>query len=269
MADEVAPLPARAGQGRDLILGRLGQRVALAVLVVGIWWVAALGTPEYVFPGPAAVWDSLARLAGEGVLFEHIAITFYRVVGGFLMAAVVGVPLGVLLGASRGLGSFLEPVLTIIAAVSSTCWAILAVIWFGLSDATPMFVVFMTALPLVATNVWQGTRNVSWEWLELARAMQLGRARTFTKIYVPSILPYFYSASRLALGFGWRVSLVAEALGAGSGVGYMILRAADLVQTAQVFAWTIAVVATMLLIEGLFIRPTESWLFRWKKQAES
>jgi NitT/TauT family transport system permease protein len=153
--------------------------------------------------------------------------------------------------------------------VSSAIWAIFAVVWFGLSPMTPVFVVLMTALPLIVTNVWQGTQAVNADYIELARALRFSRTKTLRKIYVPSILPYFFSGARLAFGFGWRVSLVAETLGASSGVGYRLRQAADLIQTDQVFAWTLTQIAMMVLLEGAILRPLERYLFRWRRDVRS
>src|SRR6185369_17585190 len=108
---------------------------------------------------------------------------------------------------------------------------------------------FMTAMPLMITNVWQGTRGVNAEFIELAHTLRMPAWKVMTKIYLPTILPYFFSGARLAFGFGWRVSLVAETLGASSGVGYRLRQASDLIQMDQVFAWTIVQVAMMLVIE--------------------
>jgi len=96
-----------------------------------------------------------------------------------------------------------------------------------------------------------------------------GRTKVMTKIYLPAILPYFFSGARLAFAFGWRVSLVAETLGASSGVGYRLRQSADLIQTDQVFAWTITMIAMMATLEMGAFRPLENHLFRWKKEAES
>jgi len=84
-----------------------------------------------------------------------------------------------------------------------------------------------------------------------------------------TILPYFFSGARLAFGFGWRVSLVAETIGSSSGVGYRLRQAADLIQTDQVFAWTLTLVIMMATLEMGFLKPLENHLFRWKKEAEA
>jgi NitT/TauT family transport system permease protein len=122
----------------------------------------------------------------------------------------------------------------------------------------------MTAMPLILTNVWQGAQTVERQYIELARSFRMSRLQILLKISLPSILPYFFSGARLAFGFGWRVSLVAETLGASDGIGYRLRQAADLVQSDQVFAWTVLLVALMLLLEAGVLKPLERRLFRWK-----
>lgn len=245
------------------------QRTALLVLFILAWWVASLFTPVYVLPGPDRVAQRLWMLATEGDLFGNLFTTLVRVLAGFAVAVVIGVPGGILLGSNRALGAFFEPVLPVMNTVSSAIWAIFAIIWFGLSPLTPIFVVLMTALPLIITNVWQGTQAVNADFVELAHTLRFSRMRTLWKIYVPSILPYFFSGARLAFGFGWRVSLVAETLGASSGVGYRLRQASDLIQTDQVFAWTIAQIVMMVIIEIGILAPLERHLFRWRRDVRT
>ncbi len=245
------------------------QRIGLLAVIVVIWWILSLGLPQFVMPGPARVFKALAALAASGDLWNNLIITLGRVAAGFLLATAIGVPFGILLGANRWVGDFFEPILPVLNTVSSAIWAIFAIIWFGISNATTIFVVFMTALPLIVTNVWQGTRTVNADFIELAHTLRMPSVKVMTKIYVPTILPYFFSGARLAFGFGWRVSLVAETLGASSGVGYRLRQAADLIQTDQVFAWTITLIAMMTALEMGVLRPLESHLFRWKKEAEA
>lgn len=253
-----------AGRRTELVLQRLG----LIGLALAVWQVASLHAPSFVLPSPARVWATWLTLVASPSFAGDLGITLGRIGAGFAFAALVGLPLGLLLGASRRLGSFFEPVLTVTNTVSSAIWAIFALIWFGLSNWTTIFVVFMTAMPLILTNVWQGTRTVSAEHLELARTFRMPRRKVLTKIYLPTILPSFFAGARLAIGFGARVVLVAESLGASSGIGYRLRQAADLVQTDQVFAWTLTLVALMIGLETLILKPAEQRLFVWKKAAQ-
>jgi NitT/TauT family transport system permease protein len=245
------------------------QRLALALLLLALWWLVSLGAPPYVLPRPERVFARIVQLTQSGDLPVNLLTTLARVLAGFAIAVVIGVPGGILLGSHRALGTFFEPILPVLNTVSSAIWAILAVVWFGLSPMTPIFVVLMTAFPLIVTNVWQGTQAVNADYVELARVLRFSRGKTLTKIYLPSILPYFFSGARLAFGFGWRVSLVAETLGASSGVGYRLRQASDLIQMDQVFAWTIVQVAMMLVIELGLLRPLERYLFRWRRDVRA
>jgi NitT/TauT family transport system permease protein len=255
-------------------LQRLGsavvlQRSALLLLLIVAWWVASLATPPYVLPHPLRVAERVVQLTASGDLPQNLLTTLGRVLAGFLLAVSIGVPAGILLGSNRAMGNFFEPILPVMNTVSSAIWAIFAIIWFGLSPLTPIFVVLMTALPLIITNVWQGTQAVNADFVELARTLRFSERKTLAKIYLPSVLPYFFSGARLAFGFGWRVSLVAETLGASSGVGYRLRQASDLLQTDQVFAWTIVQIAMMLVIEIGLLRPAERHLFRWRRDVRT
>ena len=257
------------GTTRMLRLDLLLQRIALVGTILGVWWVLALGVPHYILPGPVRVWTALTQISSNGDLWSNLGITLGRVGAGFILATAIGLPLGIVFGANRRLGEFFEPVIPVMNTVSSAIWAIFAIIWFGVSNATTIFVVFMTAMPLIITNVWQGTRTVNADFIELAHVLRMPSWKVMVKIYLPTILPHFFSGARLAFGFGWRVSLVAETLGSSSGVGYRLRQAADLIQTDQVFAWTLTLVVMMAALEMGVLRPLEDHLFRWKKEAEN
>ena len=260
--------PIRAAS-RALRFDLIAQRLILVALIVGVWWIFSLSMPHYILPGPQRVWGALQRISANGDLWSNLAITLWRVSVGFAFATIVGLPFGIILGANKRVGEFFEPVIPVLNTVSSAIWAIFAIIWFGISNATTIFVVFMTAMPLIITNVWQGTRTVNAEFIELARVLRMPHWKVMTKIYLPTILPYFFSGARLAFGFGWRVSLVAETIGSSSGVGYRLRQAADLIQTDQVFAWTLTLVIMMATIEMGILKPLQNYLFRWQKEAEA
>jgi NitT/TauT family transport system permease protein len=260
-----APRPAIRRIRYDL----LAQRLLLVASILAVWWLCSLRIPHYVLPGPPRVYEAFRLILNNGDLWTNLSITLERVTIGFVLATIVSVPFGIMLGAIKPLGEFFEPVLPVLNTVSSAIWAIFAIIWFGISNATTIFVVFMTAMPLIITNVWQGTRSVNAEFIELAQTLRMPKWKVMTKIYLPTIMPYFFSGARLAFGFGWRVSLVAETLGASSGVGYRLRQAADLIQTDQVFAWTITMIVMMAALEMGVLKPLENHMFRWKKEAES
>jgi NitT/TauT family transport system permease protein len=167
MKDEITEAVADSAwtrsNSRRLRFDLLLQRVVLVASLIGIWWLFSLSVPHYILPGPARVWQALRLIAANGDLWSNLGITFWRVTVGFVIAAIVSLPFGIFLGANRRAGEFFEPVIPVMNTVSSAIWAIFAIIWFGISNATTIFVVFMTAMPLIITNVWQGTRTVNAE----------------------------------------------------------------------------------------------------------
>src|SRR5262245_18341872 len=156
--------------------------------------------PHYILPGPARVWEALKLIAANGGLWNNVAITLWRVTVGFVFAAITGLPFGIILGANRRAGEFFEPVIPVLNTVSSAIWAIFAIIWFGISNATTIFVVFMTAMPLIITNVWQGTRTVKPDSIEPAQSLPSPRTKTMTKKTQPPFLPTSSQAARRASG---------------------------------------------------------------------
>jgi NitT/TauT family transport system permease protein len=258
---------APSGLSSRSFAGLVAQRAVLVALLVAAWWLASVRMPQFVLPGPAKVGAAFIALVHSETFFEDLGITLYRVLAGFVLAALVGAPLGIVLGSSPRAARFFEPLLSIVNTVSSAIWAVFAIIWFGISNATTIFVVFMTAMPLILTNVWQGALTVDRQHVELARSFRMTSSQIMRKIFLPTILPHFFAGARLAFGFGWRVSLVAETIGSSNGIGYRLRQAADLVQTDQVFAWTVTLVALMLALESGVLKPLERRLFRWKKTA--
>ena len=227
-----------------------------------MWTSPPFGTSEVTWTSGPPTWATRSA--------RIVVVATTPIFGGNLLVttAFTGADVCIMLGAIRPLGEFFEPVLPVLNTVSSAIWAIFGIIWFSISEKSIIFVVFMTAMPLIITNVWQGTRAVNADFIELAHTLRMPGWKVMTKIYLPTVMPYFFSGARLAFGFGWRVSLVAETIGASSGVGYRLRQAADLIQTDQVFAWTVTMIAMMVALESGVLKPLENHLFRWKKEAE-
>jgi NitT/TauT family transport system permease protein len=245
---------------------RLGV-FAIAALIV--WQLLFLRYGAQLFPGPLIVGAAIVKLALSGVLVTNLAITLRRVLIGFALATAAGIPLGLILASKNPIAGFIEPIVPVLQTVPSTGWALVAVIWFGLSDATPVFVVFVTSLPVIAVNTYAGVQSVNADWLQMARSFHMTPTGIVRAVMLPAILPYLLAAVRLAFGYGWRISGVAEALGSSSGVGYQILSASNLIHTELVLAWIVVGVLTMLVIEYGLLRPLEQYLFRWRREAVS
>ncbi len=244
------------------------QRVLLPIssliLLIIIWQVWSLFTPEYLVPSPKRVFSLLWSLVTSQDFLRQVGISFYRIGIGFLASVVLGVILGVAMGYLPLVRRLFELIVPLFQSIPSVCWSLMAILWFGLSDVTPMFVVFTVGFPIMIINTWEGTKNVDKDLVVMARSFHFNDLAIVRKIVVPSVLSYVMAGARLAFGFGWRISIMAEALGATSGVGYKIMNAADRALTDHVFAWTLSVVAIMMFLEYLVFKPLEVHFAKWR-----
>ena len=244
-------------------------RLTFPFLLLLVWTLAAAVSDPLLVPSPLATFGAMRELAHNGELFAELGTSLQRVLAGVVVGAFVGVPFGVALGASGRFNRHFGVALPAISATSSAIWAVLGVLWFGLSDWATVFVVAMTATPLFAVNARDGVRAVDADLVQMAQSMGFSAWQTARKILLPSVLPSFFAGARLAVGFGWRVGLVAEALGSPTGVGFRLKQAVDLMHTPAVFAWSVSVILVMILIETLLFVPVERRSFRWRKLAQA
>ena len=146
----------------------------------------------------------------------------------------------------------IEPVLNSFPSVG---WAILAVIWFGTSSTTIMFVEVAILTPFCLVNISEGLRELDQELVEMARSFTRSRRKTFFKVVVPLLMPYVIAALRIAYGVGWKIALVAALFGAESGLGFLMLRAQTVDDATTVFGTCFAIVLLFWVGEKLIIDP--------------
>ena len=230
-----------------------------------MWQVGAWRADPLLLPSPVSTIRALGELAASGELWRELSQSLYRMLIGVLIGGIVGIPFGLAIGSSRAFESLMGPAMPSIAATSSAIWAVLGLLWFGLSDGATIFVVAMTATPLFAIDAHDGIRSVDSDLVQLTQSMGFGRLAISRKVLLPSIMPALFAGARLALGFGWRVGLVVEALGSPSGVGFRLKQAIDLMRTSEVFAWSLAVILVMIVFELALLLPLERFAFRWRK----
>ncbi len=239
--------------------------ILFPLALFAVWQIGARNYDPLLLPSPTSTMVSLGELAASGDLWSELGRSLYRMTVGVLIGACIGIPYGIVVGWSPLIESFMRPAMPSFAATSSAIWAVLGLLWFGLSDDATIFVVAMTAIPLFAINSRDGIRAIDVNLVQLAESMGFGNLAIARKILLPCVLPSLFSGCRLALGFGWRVVLVAEALGSPSGVGFRLKQSIDLMQTSAVFAWSVAVIIVMILIEFIILSPLERWTFRWRR----
>lgn len=227
----------------------------LKALAALLFWLAAwallshLVARPLLLPGPAAVLRRLWALLGEGVFWSCLLTSLLRVLAGVLSATVLGVLLSALCERFALARTLFAPLLTAVKSTPVASFTILVLLWLR-RELVPAFIAALIVLPVVFANVSAGIRAIDPRLLELAKVCRLGYWRTLRRVRVPSVLPQLRSALRSALGFGWKAGVAAEVLTLPEkSIGRQIYEAKLYLQTEELFAWTLAVIAVSLLLE--------------------
>jgi NitT/TauT family transport system permease protein len=205
------------------------EPVLLPLLVAAVfifawhWLVVLSGTT--IFPKPFQVLTGMVELAQKGVLIKYVVASLFRVSAGFLLALVVGVPLGLLLGwFGRAYHAF-NPVIQLLRPISPIAWIPVAILWFGVSDLAPIFLIFLASLFPITTAAISSVQNIQLVHLRAAQNFGVRRLTVFTKVIFPAALPQIITGVRIALGVAWLVVVAAEMIAVNSGLGYLIIDA--------------------------------------------
>ena len=229
---------------------RIG-RVLLPVLFwLGVWQLAAAAVgQELLLPGPAAVGRRLLELAAGAVFWQTALASLLRVFGGLLLGVALGALLAGLTAWVPLLDWVLTPAVKVVRATPVASFILLVYLWVE-RGRVPGLISALMVLPVVWGNVTRGIAETDPQLLELARAYGFGRGRTLRRIYIPSVLPYFASGCRTALGLAWKAGVAAEVLcQPQNAIGTQIYNTKYYLETPSLFAWTLVVIALSFLLE--------------------
>ena len=251
----------------------LGQRAiadGLVVLALAAWWWSSQHLPASVMPAPHAVLARLVTIATEPSLGWHVLITTLRVMASVVLSLVLGLALALAAHARPWLdGIITERIVVVLSGMPSVGWAILAVIWFKVSDFTVVFVQVMILLPFALINFAEGLRNLDQEVIEMADSFSTRRSATLVHVLIPMLLPYGIAALRVSYGVCWKIALVSELFGAQSGLGYLMLQAQAVGDIVTVVATCLIIVVLFTLGEAAIINPIARAVRKDIAQAEA
>jgi NitT/TauT family transport system permease protein/sulfonate transport system permease protein len=245
----------RAGLGERLVAD------GLVLAVLALWWIAATRLPEYVLPGPVQVLQQLLALFSSAELVGHTLLSAVRVLGSVVLAVIIGAGLALVVRYSAVFSQVVEGrILPLLNSFPSVGWAILAVIWFNISNFSVMFVQVMILIPFCLINVVQGLKNLDVELAEMGYSFSRRRARIVRLLLLPMLMPFLMSATRIAYGVAWKIALVSELFGADSGLGYLMLQAQVNADATMVLATCFAIVIMFFAGERLILNPIDRLL---------
>ncbi|MBA2133096.1 ABC transporter permease [Capillibacterium thermochitinicola] len=230
-----------------------------------VWSLAARWVgKEIILPNPVVTLNQLCRLLTSGGFWAHLSATLSRGLAGFGLSFLAGLFLGLLSGLHPGFQTFFHLWLTVIRSTPSMALILLALIWFE-SDAVTLFVTFLVVFPLITQNVTEGVRQVDPRLKEMARLYRVRFPTTLYRMYLPAILPYLATAAAAGLGLTWKVMIAAEVLAYPRwGIGARMDTARTYLQTPEVFAWTIVVIAISLFFDRILNALIRKRLLYWE-----
>jgi len=213
-----------AGIGRAVLPPILGM-----VILIGLWYIATIKGGS--IPGPVQTWDAATVLFADPFYRNgpndqgigwNILSSLQRVGIGFGFAALVGIPLGFILGRSAFLSAMINPIISLLRPVSPLAWLPIGLLVFKRADPAATYTIFICSIWPMIMNTAQGVQRVPQDYLNVARVLALSEWKVVTKILLPAVLPYILTGIRLSIGTAWLVIVAAEMLTGGVGIGFWV-----------------------------------------------
>lgn len=243
---------------------RVGLGVAFFVLFVALWSFASFGgwvSPTFLADPVRMVEEGWNLLVRFGFLYD-IGMTIWRVLGGFLLAAVIALPLGIAMGAYKPIDAFFEPFVSFARYLPASAFIPLLILWAGIGEMQKLLVIFLglffQLVIMIATTVGATRRDL----VEAAYTLGAGRQSVVRRVLIPASAPEIAEILRLVLGWAWTYVIVAELIGSSSGIGYMIVNSQALLNTGQII-FGIIVIGLIGLVSDLAFKALNRWLFPW------
>jgi len=209
------------------------------------WWLGVhlLGSGDGLAArfSPEATFASLLELLGRGELYEHVLVSLKRILVGLLLALLIGVPLGLLVGSYRHLEAATTPAFQFLRMISPLSWMPVVVMLMGVGDQPIYFLLAFAALWPILLNTAAGVRQLDPRWLQLSRSLSATRWETLRKVILPGVLGHVLTGVRLSIGILWIVLVPCEMLGVSAGLGYFILDTRDRLAYSELMAMVLLI----------------------------
>lgn len=238
--------------------------IASLLLFFAAWEWASVHYGALILPDPRTAFATLGELLSRGTAWPELTVTARRALAGFALALVAGSLLGLAAGVSMTASMMSRPIVTVLIGTPPIAWLVLALLWFGAGDGTPIFTVFVACAPIVFVGAMQGARTLDGQLKDMAGAFRLPPLMRLTDVYLPHVVSYLFPAWIAALGISWKVVVMAELLASSDGVGAALAVSRSHLDTAATLAWITAVVGLLLAVEYLLLEPIKREVERWR-----
>lgn len=239
--------------------------IASLFLLFAVWEGISLAYGSLILPDPAGTFGKLSGLATSGAIGPELAVTARRAMSGLALAVAAGSLLGLAAGVSMTASMMSRPLVTVLLGMPPIAWLVLAMLWFGAGDGTPVFTVFIACFPVIFVGALQGTRTLDHHLKDMARTFRLPLRMKVFDLYLPHVVSYLFPAWITALGTSWKVVVMAELLSSSDGIGAALAVSRSHLDMEATLAWIAAVVLTLLAVEYLLLEPIKREVERWRE----
>ena len=237
----------------SILHGVLGVAGLLALLM--LWWlgIRLFGSTDGLAArfSPQATLTSLLELLGRAELYEHVLVSLKRILVGLLLALLIGVPLGLMIGSYRHLEAATTPAFQFLRMISPLSWMPVVVMLMGVGDQPIYFLLTFAAIWPILLNTVAGVRQLDPHWLQLSRSLSATRWETLCKVILPGVLGHVLTGVRLSIGILWIVLVPCEMLGVSAGLGYFILDTRDRLAYSELMAMVLLIGVLGFMLDAL------------------
>jgi NitT/TauT family transport system permease protein len=246
--------------------GRCSKRVqewllpsAVAVTLVALWDLACRLADAQVFPYPGDAWAAFGELIEKQRLWGDIVASLFRVTWGFLLAAGVGIPLGLVTGWSTRAFRALNPPIQGLRPISPIAWIPIAILWFGIGDGAGIYLIFLSSFFPITVGTVAAVQNISLVHQRSAMNFGVTGFELMRRVVLPAAMPQIITSLRIALGVAWLVIVAAEMVGMDSGLGYLINDARNAGSRYDLVVATMIVIGVIGIMLDYLIRRLEQF----------
>lgn len=233
----------------------------LLLLLLGWIFLVTCTSAKNTFPDPVSVFrmlfTSFVKPIGTYTMWGHIMWSLYRVMVGFTLASVTGIIVGIAMGSSKIAEAIIKPIFEFLRPIPPIAWIPLAILWFGIDEASKYFIIWLGAFINVTLNSYVGASRTDETLIGAARMLGAGKRKVFTRVILPASMPQIFAGLQVAMSSCWMAVLVAEMVRSNEGVGWIIIRGTDTGNTAQIIVGMITIG-----VIGFILTTVMSWIER-------
>ena len=255
--------PRRIGIAHFFTEGFSWKAVTAFLGLAVVWQLVSFISPVWLVPGVHLILKAFFEIVTTWELLSQGLISFVRLIAAILASVIVGVPIGLFMGLSANIDDYVRPIIKFIMGVPALNWVIIVIIWFSATELRIGFVLLMICAPITIFNVYDGIRSIDQKTTDMVKTFGANSWQMIRILLWPYVKSFAFTATKINVGVGVRVVIVAELVGAPSGIGKELDLAKSLFEMPLILAWTLWMIIVLLLLETV-VEWLEGRVLKWR-----